>query len=812
MALDYTYLTQEVRPLRICFLVGYRKRDFLEAVSINTILWGGIYNPIIELKRSMSAKEVDRAVGVVKDFDPDFLVDLSSNVPESFVKKVSRKITPKREFISELRSGPRLKIGLNALMPLLHNKSSGKAYIYEDGAVHCIPKDSSEELLLSTIYGRIESNRFPKLNDYYKKELEVKEEKTEFSDIVTTSKLGVVELAKYNLDYFFPSGGFSPYIIFVGDKKSKRDLIEYWNLRAAGKKLLFLPHNDYTNLKNLVKEFVNKANKIDKRFTNVDIQISPSLEKTVDLPKKVAKWVESSSQVRVPVRTWSANWGRKIDSVSPDIACCVPFYSVERSSVGIHGKKIAPFMLARPDFFEDAFAARRKYWATNLSFGGLYDYKRTIELPNEEGMQELLEREIMFPGIRRARLSGRGLVVFGEGRDETIHLNTVPVEMVVTKLFEEIGYEIEPSQPGVFADTILETMGSLEACRVFKIKGVRDVLRKLNTKKDKAVVDGKTYKGKIPKPNPLNAGAILDVIKNRTEDEIHGSINWIDNLYKDLVLEAGQDLPLKPDIVLDYLVKKELLVPGLQLECKKCKKTVWYKVGNFSQRFSCKYCNKKQKTRRLDKLEWFYRTQGMVSIVDEGRGSIPVLLSLWRLSHDGRSFDEGKFITSRNIKDLKTGDQNEVDFIFFTVNSSRRMKLVLGEARNYKPYTERDMNKILLIAKRFKEKPIIAITTLKDEFSSEEKELFKKVLKEGFYLMPMTRQDIDPYWLDKRFKKLRNRYSSNLETIGVNLCQVNFGLDEKEVFDLIHFKEEERFKEIVAKNKELQKRIEKKQR
>ena len=86
-------------------------------------------------------------------------------------------------------------------------------------------------------------------------------------------------------------------------------------------------------------------------------------------------------------------------------------------------------------------------------------------------------------------------------------------------------------------------MEGLEGCRVFKIKGVREALAKMNRDEGEVIVDGKKIKGEMAKARPMMASHIKDIIKSTTDDA-YGAKNWIKELYEDLILYSGQPKPL----------------------------------------------------------------------------------------------------------------------------------------------------------------------------------------------------------------------------------------------------------------------------
>jgi hypothetical protein len=82
----------KLRPIRIAFLVDPKdKKAVLEAIEINSFLWGGAFNPIIPVTRQIPAvwKKADESItlkntartiasGYVDAYDPDYFVSLGN--------------------------------------------------------------------------------------------------------------------------------------------------------------------------------------------------------------------------------------------------------------------------------------------------------------------------------------------------------------------------------------------------------------------------------------------------------------------------------------------------------------------------------------------------------------------------------------------------------------------------------------------------------------------------------------------------------------------------------------------------------------
>jgi hypothetical protein len=81
--MESIHVRQTVRPIRLAFLVGTGDFDsFLQAISLNTAIWGGMYNPIVGLLPD------DQREGLLKSFDPDYLVHISGQIDPALQERL----------------------------------------------------------------------------------------------------------------------------------------------------------------------------------------------------------------------------------------------------------------------------------------------------------------------------------------------------------------------------------------------------------------------------------------------------------------------------------------------------------------------------------------------------------------------------------------------------------------------------------------------------------------------------------------------------------------------------------------------------
>ncbi len=80
-----------------------------------------------------------------------------------------------------------------------------------------------------------------------------------------------------------------------------------------------------------------------------------------------------------------------------------------------------------------------------------------------------------------------------------------------------------------------------------------------------------------------------------------------------------------------------------------------------------------------------------------------------------------------------------------------------------------------LLADRFDRRPYLSFSTLKDEFSDGEKEWLRALVRDGYKVIALTRQELDPYHLHRRFAGTRHPYAVSLDDLSRNTLALNVG-------------------------------------
>jgi hypothetical protein len=285
--------------------------------------------------------------------------------------------------------------------------------------------------------------------------------------------------------------------------------------------------------------------------------------------------------------------------------------------------------------------------------------------------------------------------------------------------------EIARSEPGLRCGRLIAQLGGLQACRVLKIRGVRDLLRKY--------------------------GVDEHFTRTGATDAIHVGFD----AFKDLHIEyrqGGGDL--KPDDVLRYLLERRVFRVGLNLTCPNCQLSSWMHLDDVRTRSSCAYCDHQYDvTPQLkDRGDWRYRRSGIFGRDDNQLGGVPVALTLQQLSTSLESFL--MYSTAMTFRPAGAAiEPCESDFVAVVEGalaiSESPVQIVLGEAKTEGPIDGQDVRKLGKLADAVP--PDLAqayiLFSKTGAFSSDEIAA-AKALNTGHRrrVILWSRDELEPYW------------------------------------------------------------------
>jgi hypothetical protein len=264
---------------------------------------------------------------------------------------------------------------------------------------------------------------------------------------------------------------------------------------------------------------------------------------------------------------------------------------------------------------------------------------------------------------------------------ETVTIRALRRRSLVANIFEVFGMKTEMSEAGRIASRLIQQMGGVQGCRVFKIAGVRALIEKHK-----------------PFQSFTRSGAT----------QVIGEVDPVTNApnftrYESLFIEPREGPKLKPHQVFDYLAKKNVFRVGLKFTCPNCELEFWTPLDDLATEITCEYCGQRfNVTPQLKDGAWAYRRSGLFGREDHQQGAIPVALTLQQL--DTVLSGGAVFVTSMKIESDAAGfEACETDLVIISEKGfyDDRLAIAIGECKGHGEITQEDVRKLSQVADKF---------------------------------------------------------------------------------------------------------------
>jgi hypothetical protein len=760
--MESIHVRQFLRPIRYAFLVNEGDLDAtLQAASLNAALWGGIFNPIIPLTPADSRNALLRA------FDADLLVNLkASELTAELADQYKNRIVIPTQLVRKDNWTKRRELHLGFdIIPLLRyvHEKEVRFSTKPTRAALIVPQagDGWPEFV-TVAYGTF--HWLPEMDSNFE-EMFRRALRAQTIDLLAFTPppgyetlLLPLDFTKYGLRLFGGPASFSSHIVFIGDHEKQLDLIEFWNIRASGCNVIFVPIAAYKAFEPLIRLVAAEGHyPINQSVENyADLQKSPTLSDAKFA--EVCDWIATLGIGKLPRRNWRPRFGEEIETNAGDLYVAGLAASEGEEISVLQDRQMTPVKIIPPPHLAGQTVWKGQFrWSVEVTLsGGFRNPEFMFSFPKEPRVEEVVCRAVMgMPG--EVRLGRRGIVIQQDYVGSILYLMPVSTKEVMHALFRQAGLKAEPSGPGQYAEQIVNKMGSLHGgCRVFKIRGVREILKRLGNGSE------------------LTKGNMHQIVTSEDPDE-HG-LNWRPELYRSITLRYGQGKSLDFGIIFDVLLEKRIIRPGFVFRCRTCFMEDWYHVSEFTEEYTCRYCFRSQRVNFASMGAWQYRADGLFRIPESAQGSVAVILSLWRFEHFAHGY-HGRYVTSQNLVADDTRRRYEIDYAYvFTETFDTSYQLVLGQAKNFWDFTEDEMHTMAKLADRFSRKPYLAFSTLKDHFSDSEKARLRELAGRGYSVIALTREELDPYDLFDRFDRAPHKYAVSLKELSENTLSLNVGL------------------------------------
>lgn len=710
------------RPIRVAYAVQFHdKQQLLDAVHRATLVAGGMYNPILPM--GVDDEVVKKLIGT-------FRPDVVENLTDSKVKLLEAR---------EDLDWPRFGVGSTydnnesgATVNLL-DVSHKMQEIY-DGSTRRKEKNNCTLAVWEhddprALYLAFEFGEYPKLNkrDYgiaFMHYLDAEKIAVKSDDAINLELYDrYTPIHLTTMDLRLRSNGFgeSDSGYYIGSYDDPIDLVNYWNLRAYGNNLVFITPDQAG--RDLIEHI--KLSELG-RNTGSRAAYQSVWYRTELTNAFVAEYVKELVNNPLLREVRNGYWTGGFNSTAVE-----PLYEGNRNVLAQieadENHRRLVFSLPQPPIYKTSGYRIPQAIMSSVKTFGFYaaNNRHLLEPPAIHGLTSWAGYQLTSH-MSAVRLRSGELSTFVDTGDSIQRLSLIHYDSLLSEIFKIRGMSIEQSAPGRLTDKLIDHMGGVDSCRIFKVKGVRDLLNGMKVDQS------------------ISWSSAVDKIRDFDPDT--GNASFDD--YKDLYIQQRDTKELTAQECMDFLITNNLMRAGYSLRCENCGLSFWINLTQADDYVECEFCYKQvhMAVQIRTRGDIAYRRSGLFGKNNNLEGSVPVVLTLMALSRFG-GMQAGPFCTARTIKDATTGINCETDFISITGDSERGVSIVIGECKTTMPITRQDVDNLLKVKKRLDSEDITAYIcfTKLTAFTQDEIALFKEMDAAGVCPILFTGREFNAY-------------------------------------------------------------------
>lgn len=429
--------------------------------------------------------------------------------------------------------------------------------------------------------------------------------------------------------------------VFVGDPADPSDLRQFWNLRATGCDLAFLPEADPARVRAHVAAHLERMSPQEHDFFGT-VWRSRGWRGGEQLPEAVAGLVPDGMPVlRGRADDESLARGeQEADHFATESETVLA--SVEESTW--RTRMIFPLPQRKP-FPASRFESHFAHWAISVSPVSEYAYDpRTMRLPGLPDLNPWASREIAL--TREVRVQRRSMDLLISLDENTVDIGLLEQGDVVRRVLERAGIEAQPSGAGEVTDRIIRQMGDLQGCRIFRAPGVRDLFSSDDPYAEEEVLQ------------KLRAGGGLDEVPRAKT----------------------------PTLAFDLLLAREALRPALRLKCPECRIWRLFPPDALATKVQCPGCGAafllashlRKPPGEKQRYSWRFQRSGLLA--ERGHaGALPVVLTMLTLSNTLHSASALFLLASHTLRG--SGIDCETDLLVLELDMHGKPAIAIGEVK-----------------------------------------------------------------------------------------------------------------------------------
>lgn len=717
MSLRVLHVSCNIRPARIAFVINKPEPAILEEVfRVNTLLWGGLLNPVVVLDDS-TRKRVGRHYQfgdtsyaeeirlLLREFDPDLLINCDgSALPASFDVFKERTFTKdalrwnpwgKGEVPFFLEVWPFLRNYWRSEVRFSKEPPHKFAYMEDEGPLRTY---------LAAVFGVFADTDEGKkvlIERFGAKPVTYDEE---FRKAPKQELMFPIMATQFDLRIRSPKPRSSD-IFFLLDPTQMHDVVDYWNLRAAGFRIFSLPVDCYKDYAERAKAFARWSMdpSVPRPFAGPTIVKARSVED--DVSTEVRQWfISLDSELAPSVMGWVPRFGVRYDGVAPDIQVRAAT-SQEISRNVMMSDTSGEIQFSPP--CELSEGDQSQHWAIDLTaFGANED--TTFRLPwLKPSCDKVAEYSLGYSfGPAAARVSKNGIVTMARGDHDHSLVHEPKVTNVWAAYLKDCGFTyLKTSSAGLALDRIIEELGGIHRCQIFQNAGVRQ---------------------------------LVDVLSNGSPKSAHFVRQ---SIYK--AIPPKEDQGTKGREILENLMSLQLLRQGFELQCEKCQRCDWYHLSEVAEQFKCKKCFHVQLVPLLDRQTWSYVSNGLFRLEGKMSGCMTTVLVLIFF----------RFCLGLDTKVVSSFDYSgpdgagERDFAILASDTFQEdVDVIIGECKttlDLRDKEKKDIKDLGLATGAY-----IAFAIDAADFSDDDKAYFRELIETGIRPILLVRKQLEMSYIE----------------------------------------------------------------
>ena len=679
----------------------------LDALRINSILWGGVYNPLVPLMKRFPRSWANRfpksstpaqvLEGYIHAYDPDYIVCMD-NADQHRLPSGHQEVISATDIIENIGEDytPKYGIGLFELL----DKFVREEYKFERRkplTMNIPVTERQYRIFVAAVFGELPERAGIIFRQHYRDACLAKDvpfRMTNYTNYFAPNNIYYKKLTSLFIKTRPKIHTYSSHYIFFFDATNILDVIDYWNLRALGFSVLPIPQqaSSLLSCKKFAWDHILDCSRPYRHNPNIfhSATLIPSAcaERSL-LNEFLGSLCSQNTDVpsdRIPEltiqhwypRIWE-NFGRLSDGVEPwGIEAGKLKHEVQGDEDSITVQQLDPEFCRR-------FGGHGSPRFANAVSTRFYGSKQLVaEVMPESG--RTMTKAIDSWSLNKWRFSRTGPVYLAEHIDWTFRITRPLGSTVFNAWMSERGWETTLSSAGHIATQMAAQLGGVWGLSLLAKKGLIELL------------------GQLPEGRSMVEGQFRSKMHRIKNDEKYS---------------GDMSLFLKP------LIESKIFCLGVELQCSICRQRSWFSLADMDYQVVCPKCLQPFRipSHAPDEIKWAYRTLGPFSLPQKSYGVYSVLLTL---NFFAQMLD-GPTTPMLSFNAEKDGEKMEIDLGLFYQSGrmvDNKTYIIFSECKTKYPFTQADFHKMRRLREEFPG-AVLVFSTLRSRLSETEQNRIK---------------------------------------------------------------------------------------